>query len=280
MNCRSAVLPRAAASLLCALTVAAPARAATDALRAATELIERLLPTSLLLVGEQHDAPEHQALQRALVMDLAARRQLAAVVMEMLERGQQTTGLAPDADEQLVRRTLQWTDEQAAGWPWATYGPVVMAAVRAGVPVVGGNLPRAEMRTAMGQATLDQLLPAPALAEQQQNIRDGHCGLLPDSQIAPMTRIQIARDKSMAEVATGALQVGRTVLLVAGNGHVRRDLGVPRYLPAGLGHRVLMAQAGPAQGASEVAAQADSVWASPPRPPVDHCAEMRKQMGR
>lgn len=280
MNCRSAVLPRAAASLLCALTLAAPARAATDALRAATELIERLLPTPLLLVGEQHDAPEHQALQRALVMDLAARRQLAAVVMEMLERGQQTTGLASDADEQLVRRTLQWTDEQAAGWPWATYGPVVMAAVRAGVPVVGGNLPRAEMRTAMGQATLDQLLPAPALAEQQQNIRDGHCGLLPDSQIAPMTRIQIARDKSMAEVATGALQVGRTVLLVAGNGHVRRDLGVPRYLPAGLGHRVLMAQAGPAQGASEVAAQADSVWASPPRPPVDHCAEMRKQMGR
>lgn len=280
MNCRSAVLPRAAASLLCALTLAAPARAATDAPRAATELIERLLPTPLLLVGEQHDAPEHQALQRALVMDLAARRQLAAVVMEMLERGQQTTGLASDADEQLVRRTLQWTDEQAAGWPWATYGPVVMAAVRAGVPVVGGNLPRAEMRTAMGQATLDQLLPAPALAEQQQNIRDGHCGLLPDSQIAPMTRIQIARDKSMAEVATGALQVGRTVLLVAGNGHVRRDLGVPRYLPAGLGHRVLMAQAGPAQGASEVAAQADSVWASPPRPPVDHCAEMRKQMGR
>lgn len=280
MNCRSAVLPRAAASLLCALTLAAPARAATDALRAATELIERLLPTPLLLVGEQHDAPEHQALQRALVMDLAARRQLAAVVMEMLERGQQTTGLASDADEQLVRRTLQWTDEQAAGWPWATYGPVVMAAVRAGVPVVGGNLPRAEMRTAMGQATLDQLLPAPALAEQQQNIRDGHCGLLPDSQIAPMTRIQIARDKSMAEVAMGALQAGRTVLLVAGNGHVRRDLGVPRYLPAGLGHRVLMAQAGPAQGASEVAAQADSVWASPPRPPVDHCAEMRKQMGR
>lgn len=280
MNCRSAVLPRAAASLLCALTLAAPARAATDALRAATELIERLLPTPLLLVGEQHDAPEHQALQRALVMDLAERGQLAAVVMEMLERGQQTTGLAPDADEPLVRRTLQWTDEQAAGWPWATYGPVVMAAVRAGVPVVGGNLPRAEMRTAMGQATLDQLLPAPALAEQQQNIREGHCGLLPDSQIAPMTRIQIARDKSMAEVATGALQVGRTVLLVAGNGHVRRDLGVPRYLPAGLGHRVLMAQAGPAQGASEVAAQADSVWASPPRPPVDHCADMRKQMGR
>lgn len=280
MNCRSAVLPRAAASLLCALTLAAPARAATDAPRAAIELIERLLPTPLLLVGEQHDAPEHQALQRALVMDLAKRGQLAAVVMEMLERGQQTTGLAPDADEPLVRRTLQWTDEQTAGWPWATYGPVVMAAVRAGVPVVGGNLPRAEIRTAMGQATLDQLLPAPALAEQQQNIRDGHCGLLPDSQIAPMTRIQIARDKSMAEVATGALQVGRTVLLVAGNGHVRRDLGVPRYLPAGLGHRVLMAQAGPAQGASEVAAQADSVWASPPRPPVDHCAEMRKQMGR
>lgn len=282
MTCRPAVLPRAASALLCALALAAPAGAAADAPRAAAELIERLLPSPLLLVGEQHDALEHQALQRALVQGLAEQKQLAAVVMEMLERGQQTTGLAPDADEPLVRRTLQWTDEQAAGWPWATYGPVVMAAVRAGVPVLGGNVPRAEMRTAMGQATLDQLLPAPALAEQQENIRQGHCGLLPESQIAPMTRIQIARDKSMAEVAMGALQAGRTVLLVAGNGHVRRDLGVPRYLPASLGHRVLMAQAALPDGtpAARDSEQADMVWPTPARPAVDHCAELKKQMGR
>ena len=48
-----------------------------------------------------------------------------------------------------------------ADWPWADYGPVVMAAVRAGVPVAGANLPRAQTRTAMQDSTLDARLPAP-----------------------------------------------------------------------------------------------------------------------
>ena len=94
-----------------------------------------------------------------------------------------------------------------------------------------------------------------------------------------MTRIQIARDRAMAQTAVDALQPGRTVLLIAGNGHVQRDLGVPSHLPAGQPHRVVMALTGDVAGAADPAV-ADRQWVTPRRPPKDHCAEMRQQMGR
>jgi uncharacterized iron-regulated protein len=268
------------AAALCATLAACGSTAPPSQAQAALLAQAQPLPaTPLLLLGEQHDAPEHQALQRATVQTLSQRGQLAALVLEMAEQGQQTTGLPRSASETEVRQALQWGDEAHGGWPWAVYGPVVMAAVQAGVPVLGGNLPRAQMRAAMADATLDPRLPPEALAQQQTQIREGHCGLLPEGQIAPMTRIQIARDRSLAEVAVAALHTDKTVLLVAGNGHVRRDLGVPQHLPAGLPHHVVMVQAGstPATPSNN---QADTVWTTPPSPPTDHCAVLRKQMGR
>lgn len=236
--------------------------------------LERLLPTQALLLGEQHDAAEHQALQKTTVEWLARRGQLAAVVMEMADQGRDTDGLPNDASEARVREALGWTDE--TGWPWPTYGPVVMAAVRAGVPVAGGNLPRTSMRGAMQDATLDRVLDAAGLEQQKIGIREGHCGLLPEGQIAPMTRIQLARDRAMASTLQERARDGKTVLLIAGNGHVRQDIGVPRHLPAGFSHRVLVARAGEA-GAD---LPADAVWATPPLPPKDHCAELRQRFGR
>jgi uncharacterized iron-regulated protein len=183
----------------------------------------------VLLLGEQHDAPAHQAQQLRVVEELAGRGQLAALALEMAEQGRTTAGLAATATQEQVRAALAWDD---AGWPWAAYAPAVMAAVRAGVPVVGANLPRARMRAAMNDETLDRLLAEPALAAQREAIRAGHCGLLPESQIAPMTRIQIARDRAMAEVLDRAASRGKTVVLISGAGHADPALGVPRYLPA------------------------------------------------
>lgn len=274
MICRAAVTIRLVAVLVAAALVSCSAlpRAQAD--------LQGLLPTPLLLVGEQHDAPEHQALQRDTVRQLAARGELSAVVLEMVEQGRDTRGLPADASEARVRDALDWSSDRNSGaWPWAVYGPVVMAAVRAGVPVLGGNLPRAQMRTVMSESSLDTTLAPDALRRQREAIRDGHCKLLPDTQIAPMTRIQLARDRAMAQTALSSLAPGRTVLLIAGNGHVQRDLGVPRHLPAGQPHRVVIALAGDVVGAADPAV-ADRQWVTPPRPPKDHCADMRQQMGR
>jgi uncharacterized iron-regulated protein len=237
-------------------------------------LLDRVLPAPVLLLGEQHDAPEHQTLQRDVVLTLARREQLAAVVMEMVEQGRSTQGLSSDADESRVRKALGWTEQ--SGWPWPVYGPVVMAAVRSGAPVIGGNQPRAQMRGAMGNASLDGLVGDGVLQRQRDGIRDSHCGLLPEGQIAPMTRVQLARDQAMARTAAQAVIPGKTVVLVAGNGHVRSDLGVPLHLPPNVGHKVVMAQAGTPADVS--APPADTVWATPALPPRDHCAELRQQM--
>ena len=237
-------------------------------------LLDRVLPTPVLMLGEQHDAAEHQALQRDVVEALARRGQLGALVMEMIEQGRSTQGLPSDADEARVREALAWTEQ--SGWPWPVYGPAVMAAVRSGVPVIGGNLPRAQMRNAMGNATLDGTVSDSVLQRQRDGIRESHCNLLPDSQIAPMTRIQLARDRSLADTALQALAPGRTVLLIAGNGHVRTDIGVPLHLPAGQARRVVVARAG-AAGAD---APGDVVWPTPALPERDHCAGLRERFKR
>lgn len=277
---RRPLLPAAALSLalLGAAGCATPAPLGADGqARLAT-----LLPADVLLLGEQHDAPAHQQLQRQAVQWLAARGELAALALEMAEQGRSTAGLPRDASEADVQHALAWRD---AGWPWKTYRLVVMAAVRAGVPVLGANLPTARQREAMRDAALDARLPPAALAEQQQRVRDGHCGLLPESQIGPMTRVQIARDIAMADTVRAARQPGRTVLLVAGNGHVHRALGVPLHLPPDLTTKVLSAQSGQAQAAidSEVTdtlpahtSGADLLWPTPPVPPRDYCAELRR----
>jgi len=150
----------------------------------------------------------------------------------------------------------------------------VMAAVRAGVPVLGTNLPRERMREVMADVKLDARLAPAALQAQQQAIRDGHCGLLPDSQIAPMTRIQIARDIRMAHALERARLPGKTVVLVAGGAHVLRDRGVPVHLAPGMTVRVLLLQAGQA---AHDPAQADLVVTTPALPPADYCAGLRRQ---
>lgn len=236
--------------------------------------VSALLPADAILLGEQHDAPEHQQAHARAVRDLSSRGRLAALVVEMADAGQTTAGLPPQADEAAVRQALQWNDK---AWPWAAYGPAVMAAVQAGVPVLGGNLPRVRFAAIMQDETLDATLPPPALAAQRQAIRAGHCDLLPATQLAPMARIQIARDQSMARALQAAARTGQVVLLLAGSGHVDRQLGVPQHLPPGFTVRAVRLQAG---GTATAAPAFDTVWTTPALPARNHCTALRQRLGR
>lgn len=233
--------------------------------------LAQLLPADVILLGEQHDAPAHQAMERAAVQWLAGEGRLSALVIEMAEAGRSTAGLARAADEAAVRAALGWDDRL---WPWPAYSATVLAAVRAGVPVLGGNLPRAAMRPALQNAALDAALPPAAHAAQLQAVRDGHCGLLPEAKLPGMVRIQIARDQSMARtVAAAPRGPGQTVLLIAGGGHVLRSQGVPVHLPENLTSKVALAQAGVAQEAIE--SEADMAPVTAPGLQHDACAPLR-----
>ncbi|TFZ02045.1 ChaN family lipoprotein [Ramlibacter humi] len=212
-----------------------------------------------VLLGEQHDDPSHQRTHVEAVRRLAADGRLAALALEMADQGGSTAGLPRDASEAQVRAALHWVAE---AWPWSAYGPAVMAAVRAGVPVLGANLPRASTRAAMNDTVLDAALDERSMAAQREAVREGHCGLMPEQQLAPMARVQVARDRAMARTIMDAWAPGRTVLLLAGAGHVDPQLGVPRHLP-------------PAMAVRTIALPRDSAASA-----KDHCAGLREQLQR
>ena len=228
----------------------------------------------LLVFGETHDQPDQQRQVAEEVQRLAAAGRLAAVVMEMAERPHRSTGLARDASEAQVRDALAWR-----GWDWQPYAAVVMNAVRAGVPVLGGNLPRAELRTAMADASLEATLPPEVRERIEQAVREGHCDLLPDAQLPGMVRVQIARDRSMAATVSALAREAapqQTILLLTGAQHASRDRGVPWHLavsdPSLSVHVVIFGEA-----AAKLSADEQRTALHTPQP--DHCAALRQRLG-
>ena len=240
------------------------------------QTLEQWRDAKIIALGEQHDQIAHHEWEAQTVQWLAAQQRLAALVIEMAPRTGSTASLARDASEDAVQQALQWQD---AAWPWPRYRGVVMAAVRAGVPVLGGNLPRAQMKQIMGEARYDSHLPADGWQQQLDAIKDGHCGLLPESQFAPMARIQLARDESMAKITANAVQQlvrsGQTVLLVAGRGHVRSDIGVPSWLPSDLQPKVAIVKADSSPTAINL--KADKLLTLRGNASQDQCTQLREQ---
>jgi uncharacterized iron-regulated protein len=241
---------------------------------------DALLPADAILLGEQHDAAEHQHIHQHVVARLAVDGKLGALALEMAEAGRSTAALKSNSTQLQVQQALDWDSKS---WPWAAYGPAVMVAVKAGVPVLGANLPAAQMRAAMADTQLDTRLPGPALKAQQQALRSGHCGLLPESQISPMTRIQVARDIRMAHTIKQAALPGKTVVLLAGSAHVNRELGVPQHLPAAMDVKAVLLRAGPPPASAADARGGDIpafdvVWTTPAVPEKDHCAELKDRI--
>lgn len=239
---------------------------------------DALLPADVLLLGEQHDAADHQRIHQHVVARLAVDGKLGALALEMAEAGRSTAALKANSTQLQVQQALGWDNKS---WPWDAYGPAVMMAVKAGVPVLGANLPAAQTRAAMADTRLDGQLPGPSLKAQQQRIRIGHCGLLPEDRISPMTRIQVARDISMARTIEQAALPGKTVVLLAGSGHVDRQLGVPQHLPADMNVKAVLLRAGPppaepdARAGTGTTPAFDVVWATPAVPEKDHCAALK-----
>lgn len=244
---------------------------ATLALAACATPVPALPDVPVLIFGEQHDQPDHQRQTAQAVRQLAAQGTLAALVIEMAERGRSTAGLPREASEAQVREALAWR-----GWEWPVYEGVVMAAVRAGVPVLGGNLPRERMREAMGDAGRDALVDAPAREKLAVAVREGHCGMLPATQEPGMVRIQIARDQSMAETIAAAMKPGQRVLLLTGAQHASRDRGVPLHLALRHGapgvHVVIF-------GDPSIGLAADELRAARLTPRPDPCEGLAKQLG-
>ncbi len=267
-------------------------------------LAARVAESPFVLAGEKHDNPDHHRLQARLIDWVVAAGRRPGVVFEMLE-----TSLQPAIDRQLesapddlegLRSTVRW---DTSGWPeWSMYRPVFEAVVRAHLPIFAANLPRSQaMEIARGTAEvpgdlvsrygLDQPLPPPLSKSLQENLEEGHCGYLPETMIPSMIRIQRIRDALMAQAMETAASGGQGVVLVAGDGHVRRDRGVPFYLSPHVEGAILTIGftevedevTSPAAYAERYGAEEipfDYLWFTPRANDVDHCKELKKEMER
>lgn len=209
---------------------------------------DRLRTARYVLLGEIHDAPEHHRLRAALLRDLLSDGAPTWVVFEQIDRQHNAAIAAAPRNTDAVVAAGRLDQK---GWAWPLHRPLFDAALAGGATVVGGNLPRAEasgvVRGGVAQAPADlrrflsepgaasASTPAPwtaALnAELIRQVDEGHCGALPPKMIAPMALAQRARDAALASAMLQA-PAGVRVVLIAGNGHVRRDIGVPHYLAA------------------------------------------------
>lgn len=241
------------------------------------QLVERLAVAPRVLVGEQHDNPDHHALQLWLLRELAARRPQGSLLLEMLMPSQQARvdevqaqSRAGNAPVDLIG-ALAWQP----GWDWSVYGALVSEALRQPYPLLSANLDRSEIMSIYQQrpALPTGVSTTPAVQDALfADIRESHCGLLPESQLPAMLAVQQQRDRRMAERLLAAPQ---PAVLLAGAFHVRKDLGVPLHLAdlgAGQDTAVLVL----AEVGKEVeAGSADYVWYTAALPEQDHCAKIK-----
>lgn len=240
-----------------------------------SQLVEELIGSSRVLVGERHDNPDHHSLQLWLMQAMEQRRPQGSVLLEMLNPDQQENVASVQT---LVRaghrpkelsKALNWQK----GWDWSQYEALVEHALVQPYPLLHANLDRSEITAIYGNPPAVEG-PASAAVVQGtllEQIRISHCQMLPEKQLPAMLAIQQQRDRRMANQLDAA---PKPALLLAGAFHVRRDLGVPLHAHTPDSLRVLMLAE---VGERFTAEQADFVWYTPAQPQQDHCAAWDKR---
>ena len=239
MNIASRVSVLALLALL-SLLLAACASSTTRAAPASS----RIEPEFILL-GELHDNPDHHRARAERLRQLIAQEPKTVVVFEQFSRSEDAAvAQARKAAPGDVDAVIEAAKFDRKGWRWPLHRPLFEVALQAGAEVRGGNIDRDQIRRIVREG--DAAWPADLLALRdrvawrdtqqdtlRQDIQDGHCGAMPEAMLPGMVQAQRARDAAMAQAMFDARKSGaRRVVLIAGNGHVRRDVAVPVYLQA------------------------------------------------
>ncbi len=258
------------------------------------EVVALARAADAVLLGETHDNADHHALQAWMLGRLTEPGRRPLVALEMIDSGQEAAlrrhlEAAPD-DADGLGAALDW---DKSGWPaWTMYRPVAEAALRAGAPLSPANLTRAQVRAiARGEDNSPlPALPADQIALMENEIKTGHCGMLPDKAVAGMVRVQRSRDAVMAQALSRGLDRTDGAVLIAGAGHVRTDHGVPAVLAADRPQAKVFALAflEAKQDETDPAAYGrlfdspslpfDAVWFTPRAEREDQCEAFRRHM--
>jgi len=200
------------------------------------EFAAALQASRFVLLGEKHDNPDHHRIQQNILRFLLASDRVGTVSFEMMDSGfdEQLDRLGDHKFDSMaqLKEFLQWDDQ---GWDWEFYGPLIADVLAADIAIRSANISMDQMREVYAQPlepSVANVMDAAAMEQLNIEIDESHCNLLPASQFPAMVRVQQARDHAMASSLAAQSGQDRINLLIAGNYHVRHDLGVPNYLLA------------------------------------------------
>jgi len=207
------------------------------------QLVGRLAAARYRLLGEVHDNPAHHAIRARLIAGIAATGARPAIVFEQLDLDHDAAIVAAQAIGADAEQIADAGRLDRKAWRWPLHKPIVDTALDRGLPVRAGNVPRESLRGDM-QTALDRdsgaiwyaRFHAARWSEVQAaalrvDIVEGHCGKLPEAVVPRILLAQRIRDAAMAQALVNDATAGGAIL-IAGNGHVRADLGVSVYLHA------------------------------------------------
>ncbi len=247
------------------------------------ELIEKLKRANYILLGEFHDNASHHQLRGDLILRLNQSKQ--AVVVEYLLAGKEVQFLGSTLE------SLHAAGFNSKAWSWSIYGPLFEQLRISQRPIVGSNLDRSISKaifsgennpipSSLKEDYQKSPLSAPAMAALEQDLIEGHCGKLPPAYLKPMMLVQRLTDISMARV----LLERSSGILLAGNGHIRKDYGVLQVLKAIAPHQSVVNVAFTEDDGLDSKTIAnyrdryDYVWLTKPIERKDPCADL--QLGK
>jgi uncharacterized iron-regulated protein len=275
---------------------------------------QALAAADILLLGEVHDNPLHHRLRAEELLHAGWHQRALgapapALVLEHIRTDQHLALAGFRALDRQRRRqpaaffeALQW---EKSGWPDARmFAPLIEAALDLEWPIFAGNVPRAEIRDIARQGLsilagdererLGLGVPFPEALQTAllDELEASHCGLMPKTAFAGLADAQRYRDAFMARALTDAAETHRRAILLAGNGHVRSDRGVPFHLRRmAPGKRIASVLFVEVEDAKSTVADyvqrgpdgspvADFIYLTPGVLRADPCEEMRKHFRR
>lgn len=249
-------------------------------------MASRLAAVEIVILGEKHDNTDHQRLASRIISEIVPVKRPAAVGFEALTSDRQAALNAGGA---------------IPGRGFAPYARIAETARGHDLRIVALNAPDALVRDARTRGLgnldsalaqrlgLDRALPEAQYQAIAKDMRDSHCGMLPETAIPGMVAVQRLWDAHMADRAAAAIAQGGSAILIVGGDHARKDRGIPASLshvaPKMRSASVLFAEVSinrskPEEHAKDYEQQAlpfDYVWFTPRASNADPCAAFRRR---
>ncbi|WP_230657423.1 ChaN family lipoprotein [Psychrobacter sp. I-STPA10] len=203
----------------------------------AQQFVQQLALQDYVILGEYHDSKAQHQLAYWLLAALDKQRPQGSLLLEMLTVAQQP--LVDDVAQNHavtlaeLNKSLQWQP----AWDWGLYGNIVQHPINHGYDLVATNLSKSEVSALLQNTQPVQSISANASTTEEikSTIRNSimanhHLDSASDEDMAMINRmveIQQHRDRRMAEKILGAATPS---LLLTGNFHAQKSVGVPVHL--------------------------------------------------